>query len=129
MTTVRTFLLFEGQAQAALDLYASVLPDFVVEEVHRYGEEGPGTPGSIFWAHAALAGHGLMVIDSHISHAFTFTPAMSFHLTVPEAAFDAIHAGLSPGGETMMPVDDYGFAPRYTWFTDRFGVSWQLAQG
>ena len=25
-----------------------------------------------------------------------------------------------------MPLDNYGFSPRFGWFNDRFGVSWQL---
>jgi len=33
---------------------------------------------------------------------------------------------LADGGETLMPLDDYGSSRRFGWISDRFGVSWQL---
>ena len=33
---------------------------------------------------------------------------------------------LADGGETLMPLDDYGSSRRFGWINDRFGVSWQL---
>jgi uncharacterized glyoxalase superfamily protein PhnB len=34
---------------------------------------------------------------------------------------------LSTGGQMLMPLSSYPFSERYAWFTDRFGVSWQLS--
>jgi hypothetical protein len=33
---------------------------------------------------------------------------------------------LSAGGAVLMPLDDYGLSPQFTWVSDRLGVSWQL---
>lgn len=33
---------------------------------------------------------------------------------------------LSEGGAVMMPPNNYGFSTKFTWVSDRFGVSWQL---
>jgi predicted 3-demethylubiquinone-9 3-methyltransferase (glyoxalase superfamily) len=29
-------------------------------------------------------------------------------------------------GQVLMPLDSYGFSPKFGWVNDRFGVSWQL---
>ncbi|MAF09494.1 hypothetical protein CMK11_03495 [Candidatus Poribacteria bacterium] len=40
-TTVIPFLMFEGNARQAMELYVSLFPDARVEEVELYGAEGP----------------------------------------------------------------------------------------
>jgi predicted 3-demethylubiquinone-9 3-methyltransferase (glyoxalase superfamily) len=42
------------------------------------------------------------------------------------AEVDRLFAGLSEGGQVMMPLDAYPFSPRFAWVADKFGVSWQL---
>jgi len=121
-----THLMFEGQAAAALELYASIFPAFRVEQVERYGSGEPGA-GSVKMAHASLAGHRLMVIDSPVHHDFSFTPAMSLLVECETAEeLDAAFDRLSAGGRVYMPVGSYGFSTRFGWCSDRFGVSWQL---
>ena len=39
---------------------------------------------------------------------------------------DALFGKLSSDGSVLMPLDDYGFSPRFGWCTDRHGVSWQV---
>ena len=122
-----THLMFEGDAAAALELYASIFPAFRVEQVERYGPGQPSPEGSVKMAHASLAGHRLMVIDSPAHHDFSFTPAMSLLVECESAEeLDAAFARLSPGGRIYMPVGSYGFSTRFGWCSDRFGVSWQL---
>ena len=119
--------MFQGDAQAALDLYSSVFDDLKVRDIERYAE-GEGVPaGSFKLANVTLAGHELVVFDSPPVHEFTFTPSISIFVdfdSVDEA--DAAFAKLSDGGQVMMPLDDYGFSARFAWVADRFGVSWQL---
>ncbi len=72
---------------------------------------------------------GLLVrcFDSPVSHAFTFTPAMSLFVDVPTIAEHArIHTALSDGGLVLMEPADHGFSQWYSWVQDRYGVSWQL---
>lgn len=124
---VATHLMFSGNASAAMELYGSVFPEFHVHRIERYGAGGPGPEGTVKRADAALHGHALIFIDSPVTHAFTFTPAVSLFVdcTTPEE-LDSAFATLASGGQVFMPLGDYGFSKRFGWCADRFGVSWQL---
>lgn len=124
---VTTFLMFEGQAEEAMTFYISLFPDSGIQQIRRYGPEGPGREGSVLHAVFTLAGRPHMAIDSPSPHAFTFTPSMSLFVTCEsEAELDRLFAALSEGGEVLMPRDNYGFSRRFAWVADRFKVSWQL---
>ena len=43
--TVTPFLMFEGQAEAAMTFYVSLFDDGKVIDIVRYGSEGPGVEG------------------------------------------------------------------------------------
>lgn len=124
---VSTFLMFEGNAQEAISLYASVFSGgFRVEHIERYGPGEP-SPGTVKLARVDLHGHRLLFSDSYVKHAFTFTPSISLFVDFASPdELDAAFAKLSEGGKTLMPVDNYGFSRRFAWCADRFGVSWQL---
>ncbi len=127
MPAVTPFLMFEGQAQQAMDLYTRVLPDSEILDVERYGPDGPGPENTIIRATMSLRGQTVVVSDSYISHNFTFTPAFSLFVTCEdEAELERLVADLGEDGRTLMPLDNYGFSQRFAWVEDRFGVSWQL---
>ena len=42
---IHTFLMFEGRAEEAVNLYVSQFPNSRIVDVQRHGEEGPGKPG------------------------------------------------------------------------------------
>jgi len=126
-TTIRPFLMFEGNAEEAMQLYVSLLPDSRIIEIHRYGPEGPGAEGSVFKALFSVAGQTVMCIDSPAKHAFTFTPSFSFFVDCEsEDQLRALSSALGDGGQTFMPLNNYGFSRLFTWVSDRYGVSWQL---
>ena len=126
-TTVATFLMFEGQAEEAMNFYVKVIPDSEILNVQRHGPEGPGPEGSILVASFSLRGHAVMVSDSYISHDFTFTPSTSLFVTCQsEEELAELSTAFAEGGEFLMPLDNYGFSRRFAWVVDRFGVSWQL---
>lgn len=125
--SVTTFLMFEGRAKEAIDLYVSLFPKSEIVQMQTYGPEGPGPEGSVMHAIFTLNGQPVMAFDSHVKHAFTFTPSTSFFVqceSEPEHA--RLFAALSDGGRVLMPPANYGFSNWYAWCTDRFGVSWQL---
>lgn len=125
--TAATFLMFEGKAEEAMNLYVSLVPNSRIVDVKRYGAEGPGPEGSVMVAAFEIAGHPVMCSDSFVSHGFSFTPSMSFFITcASEAELDRLAAALGDGGQVLMPTDNYGFSKRFTWLNDRYGVSWQL---
>jgi predicted 3-demethylubiquinone-9 3-methyltransferase (glyoxalase superfamily) len=124
---VRTFLMFEGAAEEAMNFYVSLFKGSAVERVERYGPGERGAEGSVKRADFTLGGHPLSCIDSPIKHGFTFTPSMSLFVEcADEAELDGAFQQLSAGGAVLMPPGNYGFSTKFTWVQDRFGVSWQL---
>ena len=121
------FLLFEGQAEAAMNFYTSLFGNSEVVRITRYGPDQPGEEGTVMHALFTLGSQEFMCIDSNISHEFTFTPSMSSYVQCESAdEIDRLFAALSEGGNVMMALDSYPFSARYAWISDRFGVSWQL---
>ncbi len=124
---ITTFLMFEGNAEAAMTFYMSLFDDAKVISISRYGADGPGKEGSVQQATFSLAGQPFMCIDSPMEHAFTFTPAMSlFVQCASEAELGRLYTALAEGGTELMPLGNYGFSAKFGWINDRFGVSWQL---
>ena len=124
---ITPFLMFDGDAEAAMGQYRKLFPGAEVKRLDRYGPGEPGPEGQISRAVLVLAGQELMIIDSPIKHAFRFTPSISFFVDcADEAEIERLFAGLSEGGYVHMPLDNYGFSLRFAWVDDRHGVSWQL---
>jgi predicted 3-demethylubiquinone-9 3-methyltransferase (glyoxalase superfamily) len=126
-TSIAPFLMFEGNAEAAMTFYLSLFDDGAVLAVNRYGAQGPGPEGSIITARFRIAGLTLMCSDSFVHHDFTFTPANSLFVEcASEEEIDRIVPALAEGGAELMPLGNYGFSRKFAWVNDRFGVSWQL---
>ena len=124
---VTPFLMFQGQAQEAMELYTRVIPDSQILDVERYGPEGPGAEGSVMLASISLRGQTVLCSDSPIQHDFTFTPSISLFVTCEDQKeIERLTTALGDGGKALMPLDNYGFSQRFAWIEDRFGVSWQL---
>ncbi len=127
MVKAMTHLMFQGEAERAIELYSSLFEDFRVEEIARYGEGEQVPAGRLKLARISFAGHALLVFDSPPVHKFSFTPAMSLYVDFDTRdALDAAFERLSEEGTVMMALDDYGFSERFGWIADRFGLSWQL---
>jgi predicted 3-demethylubiquinone-9 3-methyltransferase (glyoxalase superfamily) len=122
---VRTFVMFTGQADAALALWRQALPVIVVHHVSRHAEGD--IAGQVLLAEIDIAGHGVMLHDSPPIHDFQLTPAVSFFIDVtgPQDLDDAF-AVFAADGVVRMPPDNYGFSRRFAWVEDRYGVNWQL---
>lgn len=125
--TVTPFLMFEGAAEEAMNLYVSLFKDSQIEHIERFGPGEPGAEGSVRMAAFRLGGQRFMCIDSYQKHDFGFTPAISIFCDCEsEAELNEAYQRLEAGGEVLMPLDNYGFSKRFGWVNDRFGVSWQL---
>lgn len=125
--SVTPFLMFEGTAEAAANLYVSLFRGSAIKKLERYGPGENGVEGSVKQCELVVAGLPLRCFDSHLKHGFTFTPSVSLFVDCEsEAELDAVFAQLSAGGSVLMPPDNYGFSAKFTWVSDRFGVSWQL---
>lgn len=119
-------LMFIGDAEEAMGLYTSSLPECEVVSIERYkeGEQGAGT---VKQAVFSVMGQEVRCIDSPPAHEFTFTPSMSLFVNCRSAEeVDAVAAKLGEGGKVLMPLNEYPWSKRFTFITDRYGVSWQL---
>ena len=126
-SAVTPFLMFEGQAEEAMNLYVRTIPDSEILNVQKYGSDGPGPEGSVMLASISLRGQPILLNDSYVSHDFTFTPAISLFVACrSEEEIAELSTALVEGGKFLMPLDNYGFSRRFAWVEDRFGVSWQL---
>lgn len=121
------FLMFQGDAEAALDFYQVALPGALVDRVERYGEGEPVAAGALKTARLMVCGQEVMIYDSPPMHDFNFTPSFSLFVEcVDEDEVRNLAAAFAEGGHALMPVDNYGFSKLYAWVVDRFGVTWQF---
>ena len=131
MQKTATFMMFvgeqHGEAEEAVRFYTSLFSNSEITSLERYGSGESGPEGTLKFASFTLAGQEYMAIDSAYEHRFAFNPAISIHVRCEsEEEIDHLYARLSDGGGDLMPLGDYGFARKYAWVSDRYGVTWQL---
>jgi predicted 3-demethylubiquinone-9 3-methyltransferase (glyoxalase superfamily) len=104
------FLWFDGQAEAAAELYTSVFPNSAITEISRTGPDEPAMTVSF-----TLDGEPFTALNG--GPQFAFTEAISFQVPcADQAEVDRYWSLLSEGGEEG----------RCGWLKDRFGLSWQV---
>lgn len=87
-----------------------------ITDVARWGEGGPGEPGTALTVAFELDGRSFRGLNG--GPEFTFSEAISFELFFDaQAELDAKRAALTADG---------GQESQCGWLKDRFGVSWQL---
>ena len=121
MQTITPYLWFDTQAEEAAEHYVSVFTklgrpgDTKVLDVTRYGEAGPGTPGTAMIVRFVLEGQGFTALNGGPHH--SFTEAISFLVSCEtQDEVDHLWNSLSEGGEESM----------CGWLKDRYGLSWQI---
>ncbi|WP_423454996.1 VOC family protein [Ottowia sp. VDI28] len=126
MTTATPFLMFQGDAQAAIDLYTGILPGTRVLHMQRHPAP-TSNGGTVMLARVDICGREFLFSDSPPVHAFTFTPSNSIFVDCnSREELERFFTALSQDGKVLMPLDNYGFSSHFGWLNDRFGVSWQL---
>ena len=128
MSKVTPFLMFQdAKAEEAMNYYISLIEDSEIKSIVRYGANEAGEEGTVMLAVFSLKGQEFMCIDSNVKHQFTFTPSFSIYVTCDtEEEINNLYQNLFDGGQTLMPIGDYGFSKKFGWLNDRFEVSWQL---
>ncbi|KRV49577.1 3-demethylubiquinone-9 3-methyltransferase [Wenjunlia vitaminophila] len=115
MQKITPCLWFDTQAEEAVGHYVSVFPDSRVLEVHRYGEAGPGEPGTVMLVVFELAGQRFQALNG--GPQFTFNEAVSLAVDcADQQEVDTYWERLTDGGEPG-PCG---------WLKDRYGLSWQI---
>jgi predicted 3-demethylubiquinone-9 3-methyltransferase (glyoxalase superfamily) len=128
MQKIKTFLMFDGNAEEAMNLYTSLFDNSEIKSITRYQAGEPGAQGTVKHAIFSLHGQEYACIDSAVKHAFTFTAAMSLFVDcTSEEEVSTLFHKLSEGGQVFMPLGAYPFAKLFGWVGDKYGVSWQLS--
>ena len=102
--SARPFLMFEGQAEEAMQLYTSLFLGSEMTVAARYPDSNKVMRGSF-----RVAGQEVQVTDSPVHHAFTFTPASSLFVEC-ESEAELRRLAEALGAQVLMPVADYGFS-------------------
>ncbi|MGQ0849437.1 MAG: VOC family protein [Actinomycetota bacterium] len=107
-----------GQAETAMEFYASVFPDSQVGKAFRYSaSQEPDQEGTIAYGPFVLAGQDFAAMDSARSHEFSFNEAISFIVNCKD------QAEVDYYWEELSAVPE---SEQCGWLEDRFGVSWQI---
>lgn len=116
MTTITPCLWFDDDLEEAMAFYSRIFPGSRIGNVSRYGDAGPGEPGSVMAADFELAGLPFRAING--GPQFRFTEAVSFSVScADQAEVDRYWTALlADGGEESM----------CGWLKDRYGLSWQV---
>jgi predicted 3-demethylubiquinone-9 3-methyltransferase (glyoxalase superfamily) len=116
MERITPFLWFDSQAEEAASFYVSVFKnDSRILDIARYGEAGPGTPGTAMTVRFVLDGQEFIALNG--GPEYRFTEAVSFSVNCEsQAEVDEFWDRLTEGGEPG-PCG---------WLKDRYGLSWQI---
>jgi predicted 3-demethylubiquinone-9 3-methyltransferase (glyoxalase superfamily) len=123
MQKITPFLWFDHEAEEAAQLYVSVFDGrpgsggapSKVTGVARFGEGGPGEPGSAMTVSFVLEGQEFTALNGGPQYAFT--EAISLYVNCEsQEEVDYFWTALTDGGEESM----------CGWLKDRYGLSWQI---
>ncbi|HDJ4741343.1 TPA: VOC family protein [Staphylococcus aureus] len=125
---ITTFLMFNNQAEEAVKLYTSLFEDSEFITMAKYGENGPGDPGTVQHSIFTLNGQVFMAIDANSGTELPMNPAISLFVTVKDTIeMERLFNGLKDEGAILMPKTNMPPYREFAWVQDKFGVSFQLA--
>jgi predicted 3-demethylubiquinone-9 3-methyltransferase (glyoxalase superfamily) len=121
------FLTFHGNAEQAMNFYASVFPGAKIETLTHFEKGGRGDEGKVLAGILSVFGQRIQFMDMQAEYDCpAFTWATSFYLNCKdETEFDTVFNGFADGGIVMMKEDAFMHYRKVAWVTDKFGVTWQ----
>lgn len=120
-------LWFDKEAEEAARFYCDAIPGSRINSLVVLRDTPSGDCDLVSFE---LAGQPFMAISA--GPFFKLNPSTSFILSFnpsqgrTQADLEALWNKLLPGGNVLMPLQAYPFAPLYGWIQDRYGLSWQL---
>ncbi|MTZ14968.1 VOC family protein [Pseudomonas sp. JL972] len=131
-----TYLTFDGQAREAFTFYQQVLGGTLEMMTFAQAPEAEQFPAE----HRDRIMHVCLTLDDYWLMASDTMPGMDCGSGTYEgikgcsislhpdsvAEGERLFAGLSAGGQVVMPMEKTFWAERFGMFTDRFGVSWMV---
>lgn len=108
-------LWFDDQGEAAAAFYVGIFPNSEITRVTRYGEAGPGVPGTVMTVDFVLDGQRMTIING--GPHFVFNESISLLVDCADQdEVDYYWSRLTDGGEEV----------QCGWLKDRYGLSWQI---
>ncbi|HHU6750768.1 TPA: VOC family protein [Staphylococcus pseudintermedius] len=124
-----TFLMFNGDAEEAIQRYTSLFEDSEIITMVKYDDTIPEQAGKVQHSIFTLNGQVFMAIDNMNGTDIEMNPAMSLYVTVKDQfEMDTLYHGLKDGGAILMSKT--AMPPQYrefAWVQDKYGVNFQLA--
>jgi predicted 3-demethylubiquinone-9 3-methyltransferase (glyoxalase superfamily) len=116
MQKITPFLWFDKEAEEAATFYTSVFKNSKLGRIARYGEAGPGEPGSVMTVEFSVEGMEFVALNA--GPLFQFNESVSFVINCKsQEEVDYYWEKLTAdGGEESM----------CGWLKDKFGLSWQV---
>jgi predicted 3-demethylubiquinone-9 3-methyltransferase (glyoxalase superfamily) len=115
MQKIIPFLWFDDQAEEAMNYYCSIFKNSKIGSLTRYGEAGPGAPGTVMSATFQIEGQEFIALNG--GPLFAFTEAISFYVNCEtQEEVDELWEKLTEGGEEV----------QCGWLKDKYGLSWQI---
>jgi predicted 3-demethylubiquinone-9 3-methyltransferase (glyoxalase superfamily) len=115
MPSITPCLWFDNDLEEAAHFYTSIFPNSSIENLNRYTEAGPGTPGAVVSGTFVLDDNRFIGING--GPQFRFSEAVSFMVHCKDQEeVDYYWDRLVDGGEES----------ECGWLKDRFGLSWQI---
>jgi predicted 3-demethylubiquinone-9 3-methyltransferase (glyoxalase superfamily) len=112
---ITPFLWFDHQAEEAVAFYTSIFPDSKITKLARFGEAGPGAPGSVMTIEFQLHGQSFVALNGGPHYKFNKAVSFVVHCETQDE-IDAYWEKLSAGGSEV----------QCGWLDDKFGLSWQI---
>jgi predicted 3-demethylubiquinone-9 3-methyltransferase (glyoxalase superfamily) len=117
MTTITTCLWYDGTAEEAANLYASIFPDSAVGAIHRAPADNPSAKeGAVLVVEFTVLGQKFIGLNG--GPRYTHDEAVSFQISTSdqEETDRYWNALIADGGAESM----------CGWCKDKFGLSWQI---
>ncbi|MDG0819889.1 VOC family protein [Staphylococcus equorum] len=125
---ITTFLMFNGDAEEAINLYVNTFEDAEILALVRYSESDKEATGAVQHAIFRLKDQVFMAIDNMNGVDIEMNPAVSLYVTVDSALeMERLFSNLKSGGAILMPKTQMPPFREFAWIQDKFGVNFQLA--
>ena len=121
------FLTFHGNAEEAMNFYASVLPGAKIESIIHFEKGQRGDAGKVINGKLSFMGMQIIFMDMNAEYDCPpFSWTTSFYVDCrDELEFDNMFNGLAQGGVVMMKEEPFMQFRKVAWVTDKYGVTWQ----
>ncbi|WP_044640438.1 VOC family protein [Risungbinella massiliensis] len=129
------YLMFDGQAEEAMNYYISLFQNGEISFVQRYGDTLDDVKMSmteldqnkIIHASFIIFGQTLFVSDK-VGDYQDFPAGSTISLTLncdTNEEIERIYNNLSENGKIMMPLQDTFWDSKYAVLEDKYGITWQ----